>query len=222
MIQLLEEILLKTNRLQFKYRESASKLHQKVGDLLRSGTTLIGQHEAYQEYPVNRVNPTCKNGRLHFDWVIPHLKIVIEVHGEQHFKIVAFDGDYEAAAAGFEELKARDAIKKEAALAAGFIYIMIPYSTFALLDGAWLVEACKLGQEELRRYNEEHMEEQVQEQQTIAVELAERQRIKQKEIRQRYLTSEKHQEELRLAREFRKQRYRKLKEFKQRQDGTRP
>jgi len=199
---------MRINRLQFKYRASASRLHQKVGNLLRSGNTFAGQHEAYQEYPVNQVNPTYKNGRHRFDWVIPHLKVVIEVMGRQHTYPTAFDGDYEKAVAGFEELKARDVAKKEAALTAGFVYIMVPYGAGVLLDENWLAKAYERGQEELEMYNEEL---------EYPVQLDEKEKV-----RKDYLSSKRHQKELRLARKYRKRCYRRLKEFKKERDGTRP
>jgi len=170
---------------------------------------------AYQEYPVSKVNPTCENERLRFDWVIPHLKVVIEAMGAQHFVPVAFDGDYEAAVANFEELRGRDIIKKEAALSAGFVYIMVPYTSSAILNQDWLTRAYKYGQEELERYNEEHKDERPYE---SSFQLVKEDKIKEKQIRQRYLAGEYHQRQLKLAREFRRERYKRLKELKKR-DG---
>lgn len=70
---------MKNNRFDYEYRSNASKRHKLVGDLLRN-SIYFQNYQAYQEWPVDKVNPSWKSGREHFDWVIPSLKFVIEVH----------------------------------------------------------------------------------------------------------------------------------------------
>lgn len=118
---------MKSRRFQFGYRKSASSLHRKVGDCLRSSSVLSG-YQIYQEYPVNKINPSFDSGREKFDWVIMDLHIVIECHGEQHYEPVTFGGIGQATAVEkFQAQQARDQAKQEACTAAGWTYIAIPH-----------------------------------------------------------------------------------------------
>lgn len=118
---------MKIRRLDYKVRNNASKLHKQIGEILRGEAPWNG-YKVYQEYPVKRVNKDWKDGRAKFDWVILDLKVVIEVHGEQHFKPVTFGGiPQEEAVRDFRKRVLQDKLKKEAAEAAGFKYIMFRY-----------------------------------------------------------------------------------------------
>ena len=116
---------MKTRRLKYSYRHSASKLHKAVGEVLRNGT--FSQFKIYQEYPVNKINPDFSDGRCKFDWVILDLKIVLECNGRQHYEEVCFGGDPEKSIGSLARIQHRDEVKKEAAILAGFTYIAIPY-----------------------------------------------------------------------------------------------
>lgn len=208
---------MKTSRFRFKYRKNASKLHKAVGEILRNNKSL-GIQETYQEYPVSRVNKTYRNNRHHFDWVIPHIHLVIECHGEQHYRPVAFDGNAEKAISDFRSLKARDAKKKEAALSANFNYVEVSYSLLKKLDEDKLMELIEVGQEQLDRYNEEQEKSDDNRTLQLADKFKEEQKSKAKEARKHYLSSDRHKDELQKAREYRKKQYRRLKELK---DGSR-
>lgn len=118
---------MKTSRFRFDYRENCSKLHKAVGDCIRSSEKL-GSYRTYQEYPVVRVNPSYYKSSHHFDWVILDLKLVIECHGEQHYKPVSFGNmSKDAACIAFSSQKHRDRQKEWAATDAGWTYIAIPY-----------------------------------------------------------------------------------------------
>ena len=71
----------------------------------------------------------CRNKNLlRFDFLIPEYGIIIEWHGEQHFKFVeVFHGTLE----GFEEAKRIDLIKKEFAEVKGFIFIELDCRKFS-------------------------------------------------------------------------------------------
>lgn len=195
---------MKNSRFKFEYRKSASKLHRKVGDLLRLGNTFIGSHDVYQEYPVNRVNKSYLELSHHFDWVVPNLKVVIECHGEQHYAPVAFDGDHDKAVECYYDQVARDRIKKEAALQAGYIYIEVPYSAIALLDVEWFNKAYQDSSKELDEYNKDKEDD-------LAVSAVTTRKAKAK---QRRTDSPYHQRALERARELRKKRYKELKDKK--------
>lgn len=119
---------MKNRRFKHDYRENASKLHKAVGDILRS-SEVFKLWKVYQEYPVNRVNPSFQSGREKFDWVILDLAVVLECHGEQHYRPVNFGGiPDDEAVANFHQQQRRDIRKEDAAIDAGFGYIAIKFS----------------------------------------------------------------------------------------------
>ena len=190
--------LVKSSRFKFEYRKNASKLHRAVGDFLR-GSIILGVHEIYQEYPVNRVHPNYPNSSHHFDWVIPGLQIVIEAHGKQHFEPTAFDGNWDTALDSFRGIQSRDKQKKEAAREAGYVYIEVPY-THKNFNDDWLLEAIESGQAELEGYTSDRPKD--------------IQKEKDKERRKEYRESEAYQKKLQRDRDYRKEQYRRMKELK--------
>lgn len=122
---------MKTKRFRYSYRRNASTLHKKVGNWLREH---YPNHKIYQEYPVQRVNPTWKDGRAKYDFVLLDLKIVVECHGMQHEKEVSWSGRIEKIDCrtviqnlSLKQIQKRDADKKQAAYDAGFSYIVVWY-----------------------------------------------------------------------------------------------
>jgi hypothetical protein len=209
---------MKNKRFQYAYRDNTSKLHKKVGDLLREDKA-FGEFEWYQEYPVNKINDGYPDGRAKFDWVCPALRIVIECHGKQHYQVVDFGYDTtEEAIEAFHEGKKRDMVKKKAAMDANYTYMVVPYTMEKKVDTAWLQETFSLQLQELEEYTKENEERLREEEERKKNELAEvlkaQKKEREKEQRQEYLVSEKHKAELRRAREFRQARYRRLKELK--------
>lgn len=191
---------MKTSRFQYQYRKNASSLHKSVGELLRNNSIFSG-YDIYQEYPVSKVNPDYLDNSHHFDWVIPKLKIVIECHGKQHYEATSFIGDDDQAISSFYDLKRRDNSKKNAALEAGYTYIVVPYYEEKLLSQDYLLKLISTDKVDGSVPKQKKINKRVEEE-----------KLKQKEQRQTYLKSDKHKKELILAREFRKQRYRTLKE----------
>lgn len=119
---------MKARRFRYGYRKTASALHKRVGDCIRSCVALSG-YQILQEYPVNRINPSFDSGREKFDWVILDLHIILECHGEQHYRPVTFGGiGLNEARLRFESQQERDLAKKESAITAGWSYISIPYT----------------------------------------------------------------------------------------------
>jgi hypothetical protein len=77
-----------------------------------------------REYRINDcINPKT-NKKLPFDFYLPNYNIVIEYHGEQHYKKT---GHFEKRAGGLEELKYRDNIKKQYCIINNIIYLDISY-----------------------------------------------------------------------------------------------
>jgi very-short-patch-repair endonuclease len=107
-------------RLRQGYRDSASKLHRKVGAILKADPLLQGLR-IYQEWPI-------PNSRYFVDWFLPDIKMAFECHGEQHAMPVAFDGDKEEAKRRFERQKIRDEIKKQLCSEAGWVLVELWYN----------------------------------------------------------------------------------------------
>jgi hypothetical protein len=122
------------------YRENASKLHNSVGAILRCSP--FTQHKVYQEYPVNRIDPDFPSGRHKFDWVILDLAVVIECHGEQHYRTVKWSKDItdEEAYKALLDTQRRDEVKKQAAEGVGFTYVVVKYDEVDRLDADLLLQ----------------------------------------------------------------------------------
>ena len=111
---------------------NASKLHKHIGELLTS-STVLKNYEIRQEYRVSDVNPTYKSNREKFDWVILGLKVIIEIHGEQHYGPVCFGGiDISEAKRFYRKTLERDAAKRQAAQGAGWTYLVVKYTEKSL------------------------------------------------------------------------------------------
>lgn len=126
---------MKTARFNFSYRENASKLHRKVGDILRDPKGIFSGFKVYQEYPVARIASSYGNSSHMFDWVVLDLHLVIECHGIQHYKPTSWTGEKdEKAIWDHQDIKTRDKLKKDAAESAGWAYVEIPYSDYDKID----------------------------------------------------------------------------------------
>lgn len=202
---------MKTSRFKYQYRSNASKLHKKIGDLLRYSDS-FKYYDSFQEYPVNKVNTRYYTGCHHFDWVIPGLRLVVECHGIQHYEPTAFDGDNEKAIDQFYGIQERDDKKKTAALDAGFKYITISYKEEKKICELDLLKKITAAEEELSLY-----------QSTIWESLEpEEWKAKAKEVSQKkrkdYLASDTHKRYLSKQREANKKLYQALKEKKNETD----
>lgn len=104
-------------------KRGASKLHARVGNILKTmfGSALI----VYQEVPVKEIDPSWSDYRAKFDWVIPSLRLVIECHGQQHFKAGSWRKDITDLASQM----VRDTAKEEAARRGKYLWYMITNET---------------------------------------------------------------------------------------------
>jgi hypothetical protein len=116
---------MKRSKTQYRTAKNASKLHKKIGTLLAE---LYPHFEIRQEYAVNQINKQFLSGREKFDWVVLGLKIVIEVHGEQHYGPVCFGGiSLAEAKKNFDKRIRVDKEKELAAREAGWGYLIVKY-----------------------------------------------------------------------------------------------
>lgn len=108
------------------YNENASKYHKAMGVLLEQ-LNLVGLG-IYQEQIVKDICPSHSNSLDRFDFYIPSLNLVIEVHGEQHYKAVKFGGiSDEKALFNFAKGSLRDVEKANSARSSGLVYIVFSY-----------------------------------------------------------------------------------------------
>jgi hypothetical protein len=153
---------MKSNRFRQSYRNNASSLHKKIGDVLRD--SIFKNYRVMQEYPLNKINPDYKNGRCKFDWVILDLAIIIEGHGEQHDRPVNFGGmTDEEAEDNFFNQKYRDNLKMNAALEAGYTYIVIPYSDIDKIDEEYIWQLYKKHISDKKKINNSDKREEIRE-----------------------------------------------------------
>lgn len=123
---------------QYKQLPNQSNFHETVRDLFRKDTWFRNLR-CYQEVPVIDLIPGYSSNQHRFDWYIEELNIVLELHGEQHYKATNFGSmSYEEKTRAFAEGQMRDQLKKEAAVDAGFKYVAISYKEIAKLTGPYL------------------------------------------------------------------------------------
>jgi len=110
-----------------------SKFHEKVRAILLQDQFLKGLR-CYQEVPVKDLCEDYPDNHF-FDWFIDELNTVVELHGAQHYKVVNRGNvSYEKAQKDFADIQRRDSQKKQAALAAGYMYVEISFKEYSKLD----------------------------------------------------------------------------------------
>lgn len=120
----------------------SSKLHRYVGEILKD--PIFRLHKIYEEFPVSTVNPNWHSNRHKFDWVIKDLRVVIEVQGQQHKKMVKWNGNTsdDQARGKLEYQIYTDTRKKQAAIDAGWAYVDISFTDIksGLVTSNWLYD----------------------------------------------------------------------------------
>jgi very-short-patch-repair endonuclease len=105
-------------------RRKKSAPHLIARRLIRE--TLKGQ-TAYEEVPVKGVVSTGRQSesRLYLDFLIPSQRLVVEVHGHQHYEFNRF---FHKTRAGFARARNRDELKLEWCELNGLMVIELKYS----------------------------------------------------------------------------------------------
>ena len=125
---------------QFVKLESASKFHNKVREIFATDP-VFANFSCYQEINVCDLVEGYYVGNHHYDWYIEELNTVVELHGQQHYKVTNWgDKTVEEAERAFYRMKNRDSMKKAAAERAGYNYIEISYKEYKNLDSERLRE----------------------------------------------------------------------------------
>lgn len=78
--------------------------------------------------------------KCRYDLLLDQMKLIIEVHGEQHYKPSSFGATAEQAYSSFQGTKRRDNRKRELALENDWSYLIIPYYTLTDLTANKLEE----------------------------------------------------------------------------------
>ena len=118
--------------------EGASKFHKSIQTILIEDEYFKSMN-CYQEVPVEDLAPGFPYKGYHYDWYIQPLNCIIELHGQQHYKVTRF-GNYsmDTAIRNFEEGTQRDTDKEYAALENNYTYIVISYIEQKRLCGSYL------------------------------------------------------------------------------------
>ena len=114
----------------------SSKRHKLVGTILKS-SPYFSHMRIKEEVPVSKLVPDFPDNRKRVDWYIKDLRLVIEVHGEQHYKPVAFGG--RDAKQEFIKQIHRDIEKQAAIENANYLFLEIP--CWVKISEDWLWEA---------------------------------------------------------------------------------
>ena len=190
---------MKHKRFQYQYRQSASNLHQKVGNILRT-SNLFKTKRIYQEYPCHLINSSISNNRLRYDWVVLDLHLIIECHGLQHYQQTDFSGKLteEQTKNQFNKLQNRDSLKKIKAIEAGYTYIEIPYSDKDIITEDYIFNL----------YQDNFNKKEIIEEQKEDVNLNHKKYSRQKY--KNFKQSAEYKERLKQNKEYRHQQYKKL------------
>ena len=112
---------------KYQQIESSSLFHEKIRTILIEDE-YWKRFSCYQEVRVSSLVEGYPKNNHHVDWFIDELGCVVELHGEQHYKLVNFGNtSYDKAKKEFHNIRYRDNMKKVALEDAGYLYIEIPY-----------------------------------------------------------------------------------------------
>ena len=127
---------LKRSNWKTKYEkiEASSAFHEKIRHILCSDP-FFKNLSCYQEVPVAALVPEYSKKSHHVDWYIDELGIVLELHGEQHYKLLNFGNKaFNHAVKDFNNIKYRDNMKKHSLLNQGYEYREISYKEEKKID----------------------------------------------------------------------------------------
>lgn len=112
---------------QYQLVDSASNFHNELRQIFVDSAR-YSRMKIFQEVPIIDLVPDYQYSNHHLDWYIDTLKLCIELHGAQHYKVVRFGGGIDEATMNYNRGRYRDSIKKNALLEAGYSYLEVPYT----------------------------------------------------------------------------------------------
>lgn len=123
---------------QFFLYENASDFHNKLRDIFCTDS-YFKQLQCFQEVPMSSLVTEYPNNNDAVDWYIESLRLVIELHGEQHYRPVSFaNQSYAEKMTNYHNIVYRDNRKKTYLLDNGYMYIEIPYKLKSKLNAEML------------------------------------------------------------------------------------
>ena len=128
----------KSNWINQYKRIHSSNFHEKLRQIFVTDS-FFKNLSCYQEVKVSALVPGYSSNMHCVDWYIEEFRLVIELHGEQHYKATNYgNASYEETQKNFNNIRYRDNLKKTALLNAGYEYIEIPYKSISKLDAEFL------------------------------------------------------------------------------------
>lgn len=125
---------------QYEQLTNQSQFHENLRTVLCTERP-FSNFSCYQEVNVQDVFPDYEYNNHHYDWYIKELGLIIELHGNQHYKATSFGKQtHRETIIGFNLTKYRDAAKKGIAIESGYTYIEIPYKYKNKLSAKLLME----------------------------------------------------------------------------------
>lgn len=119
---------------QFKQLPNQSNFHEQVRTIFAEDP-FFKLLQCYQEVPVCDLIPNYKSNMHRYDFYIEELNVVVELHGQQHYKLTDRGNiGYDRAKIEFEKSKERDTSKKNAALSSNIKYVAISYKYYNKLN----------------------------------------------------------------------------------------
>ena len=123
---------------QFFLYESASDFHNSIRDIFCTDS-YFKQIQCFQEVPVVYLVNNYDSNQEAVDWYIESYNLVIELHGNQHYKATAFGNmSYSEKQVSFNNIRYRDNKKKTALINANYNYLEIPYKLKDKLNADFL------------------------------------------------------------------------------------
>lgn len=123
---------------QFFLYESASDFHNSIRDIFCTDS-YFKQIQCFQEVPVVYLVNNYDSNQEAVDWYIESYNLVIELHGNQHYKATGFGNmSYSEKQVSFNNIRYRDNKKKTALINANYNYLEIPYKLKDKLNADFL------------------------------------------------------------------------------------
>lgn len=112
---------------QYKTIENASNFHKQIQELLQTDS-ILSNFSCYQEINLQDLIEGYPYPHHHFDWYIKELNLIVELHGQQHYKPINYGNvAFDLAVNQFQRIQERDNTKMQAALNAGYDYVAISF-----------------------------------------------------------------------------------------------
>lgn len=112
-----------------------SNFHEHIR-LIFTTESFFKKLSCYQEVNVKDLIPTYQYHTHRYDWYIKELNLILELHGDQHYKPISFGNvSFREKMNTFQNIQQRDSMKESAALENDLFYLALPYRKYHNVDG---------------------------------------------------------------------------------------